>query len=295
MCFFHMSPSKSNISDELDSLSDNMRISLAQVRCALGDKEENLKRMQKALKKVDADLYVFAETYLTGYMCRDQFYPLAERTDGRSVKKVAKMAKERECSVIFGMPVEDQDIPGVLRNSAVCVSPDGEVRRYDKLFLANFGPFEEGLYFGPGKGPVMFDVNGTKVGAIICFDVFFPEITKSYALNGAEVVVCISASPVTSRPFFEALVPARAIENTIYMVYVNQVGTQLNQVYFGGSTAVGPRGENMVKNKYYEEDITVIETGPAQLEIARRFRPTVADTLTRIPIDTCKIENSQRK
>jgi len=271
-----------------------MRIALAQVRCALGDKEENLKRMQKALKKVDVDLYVFAETYLTGYMCRDLFYPLAERTDGKSVKKVAKMAKEKGCSIIFGMPVEDEEILGVLRNSAVCVSPDGEVQRYDKLFLANFGPFEEELYFGPGKGPVMFDVNGTKVGTVICFDIFFPEIAKSYALNGAETVVCISASPATSRPFFEALVPARAIENTIYTVYVNQVGTQLNQVYFGGSMAVGPRGETLVKNKYYEEDITVIETDPVQLEIARRFRPTVADTLTRVPIDTSAIENNRK-
>jgi predicted amidohydrolase len=272
-----------------------MRIALAQVRCALGDKEENLKRMQKALKKVDADLYVFSETYLTGYMCRDLFYPLAERTDGKSVKRVARMAKERGCSIIFGMPVEDDQIPGILRNSAVCVSPDGDVRRYDKLFLANFGPFEEELYFGPGKGPVMFEVDGSKVGAVVCFDIFFPEITKSYALNGAETVVCISASPSTSRTFFEALVPARAIENTIYTVYVNQVGTQLSQVYFGGSMAVGPRGDVLVKNKYYEEEITVIETDPSQLEVARRFRPTVADTLTRVPIDMEMAKDSVEK
>jgi predicted amidohydrolase len=272
-----------------------MRIALAQLRCSLGDKEENLKRMQKALKKVDADLYVFSETYLTGYMCRDLFYPLAERTDGKSVKRVTRMAKDKGCSIIFGMPVEDDQIPGILRNSAVCVSPDGDVRRYDKLFLANFGPFEEELYFGPGKGPVMFDVDGSKVGAVVCFDIFFPEITKSYALNGAETVVCISASPSTSRTFFEALVPARAIENTIYTVYVNQVGTQLNQVYFGGSMAVGPRGDVLVKNKYYEEEITVIETDPSQLEVARRFRPTIADTLTRVPINVEMAKNSVEK
>jgi predicted amidohydrolase len=272
-----------------------MKIALAQIRCALGDKEENLKRMQKVIRKADADLCVFSETYLTGYMCRDLFYPLAERTDGKSVKRVAKMAREKGCDIIFGMPVEDDEIPGVLRNSAVHVSQDGVVQRYDKLFLANFGPFEEELYFGPGKGPVMFDVNGTKVGAIICFDVFFPEIAKSYALSGAETVVCISASPTTSRPFFEALVPARAIEDTIYMVYVNQVGTQLNQIYHGGSEAVGPRGEILVKNKYFEEEITVIETDPAQLEIARRFRPTVADTLTRMQIDTSAVCGDRKK
>lgn len=271
-----------------------MKIALAQVRCSLADKEENVKRMEKVMKRTKADLFVFPETYLTGYMCRDRFFPLAERTDGRSVKRIVRIVKERECGVVFGMAVEDEDLPGILRNSAVYVSEKGEVDRYDKMFLANFGPFEEELYFAPGKGPVMFDVQGHRVGAVICFDVFFPELTKAYALAGAEVVACISASPSTSRPFFEALVPARAIENTIYMVYVNQVGTQLNQVYFGGSGAVGPRGETLVKNKCYEEDVTVIETDPAQLEVARRFRPTVSDTLARMKIDMDPLRNRSK-
>ncbi|MBM4237372.1 MAG: carbon-nitrogen hydrolase family protein [Euryarchaeota archaeon] len=256
-----------------------MKVALVQVPCSLGDKEENIARMGEMMKRAEADLFVFAEMYLTGYMCRDLYFRLAERPDGESVRKIGKLAEEHGSTVLFGMPVLDDEVPGLIKNSAVAVSPDGLVQRYDKLYPANFGPFEEKLYFAPGRSPKMFDISGTKIGVIICFDIFFPELSKSYALNGAEAIVCIAASPPTSRPFFEKLIPARAIENTVYFVYVNQVGTQLNQVYFGGSEAVGPRGDTLVKGKYYEEDLNVIDIDPAQLGLARNMRPTLRDTL----------------
>ena len=83
--------------------------------------------------------------------------------------------------------------------------------------LATFGPFEEGLYFGAGSSGTLMEVEGRKIGVVICYDLFFPELAKSYALAGAETVICISASPITSRDFFERLIPARAIENTAYV------------------------------------------------------------------------------
>ncbi len=116
---------------------------------------------------------------------------------------------------------------------------------------------------------------------VVCYDLFFPELVRSYALSGAEAIVCISASPVTSRDFFEKLIPARAVENTAYIIYVNQVGTQLNQVFFGGSEAAGPRGDRIAKNRYFERDMNIIETSLSELQAARRNRPTVRDTVSR--------------
>jgi predicted amidohydrolase len=255
------------------------RIALAQVPCALGDRVENLRRMREVVSAGDADLFVFPELFLTGYMVRDDVYRLAEGLDGRSVRMVQQLCGEHGANILFGMAAWDDEVPGVLRNSAVLVSPNELVQRYDKVNLASFGPFEESLYFGTGGSPALLDVEGRKIGAIICFDLFFPELSKAYTLAGAEAIVCIAASPITSREHFEKLIPARAVENTVYMVYVNQVGTQLNQVYFGGGEACGPRGGRLVKNKYLERDVSRFEMSLAEVRAARRGRPTVRDSL----------------
>ena len=258
-----------------------MRVALAQIPCVLGDKEANLGRMRRTMSRVEADLYVFPELFLTGYMVRDEIYRLAECMDGPSIAAVGAMAAETGAHVLFGMAVRDSMVPGVLRNSAVLISPLGRAQRYDKINLASFGPFEESLYFAPGSAPAMMDVNGTKIGAVICYDLFFPELIRQYALQGAQAIVCISASPVTSRDFFEKLIPVRAIENSTYCLYVNQVGTQLGQVFFGGAEAVGPTGERLAKASYFEEDIAVVEIDDKEVLTARRMRPTIRDALGR--------------
>ncbi len=102
---------------------------------------------------MEADLFVFCELYLTGYMVRDQVHRLAERLDGSSVSKISDLAEEHGCGILFGMAREDDELPGVIKNSAVLVSEDG-VQSYDKVHPATFGPFEEGLYFAKGKRPV---------------------------------------------------------------------------------------------------------------------------------------------
>lgn len=254
-----------------------MKIALAQARCALANKERNLAKMEDIVSHNEADLFVFSELYLTGYMVRDRVFQLAERTDGESIGAIERMAAEHDCGIMFGMARWDDVLPGVLRNSAVLVSPEEGVQIYDKLHPATFGPFEEGLYFGKGKEPNLFSLNGHKIGACVCYDLFHSDIGRAYALAGAEAMICISASPYSSREYFERLVPARAIENTLCTVYVNQVGAQLNLVFFGGSEAFGPRGERLCKCRYFEEDVEVIEMDRDALELARRNRPTVRD------------------
>ena len=255
-----------------------MRIALAQLPCCLGDKQRNLQNMGTMIGGCEADLFVFAETFLTGYMVRDRFLSLAEDRGGESLARVASFAGEYDCSILLGAPLWDDDVPGILRNSAVVVSPDGEMQRYDKLFLANFGPFEEKLYFEQGSSPKMFEIGGFRFGACICYDIFFPELAKHYAMNGADALICISAAPNTSRSLFERIIPARAVENTIYSIYVNQVGSQLNQVFHGGSQAFSPRGVELTRCAYYEKDLKVMEIDRGDLEIARNLRPTIRNT-----------------
>lgn len=263
-----------------------MRIVLGQVQPELGNKSRNLERMEEVVSKNECDLAVFNELFLTGYMCRDDFPRLAEELSGSSVSKVKSISEEHGTHIVFGMPEMDGKTRGIF-NSSVLVTPKGEAHIYRKLHLANFGPFEESMHFGRGSELEVFSTEIGRIGLLICFDIFFPELSRYYALGGAEIIIACSASPSTSKFFFQTIIPARAVENALFVAYSNLVGTERNMIFFGGSTVVGPRGDEKVKAKEYEEEVVCCDIDLKELEKARHHRPSVRDArfdvLSKIP------------
>jgi predicted amidohydrolase len=233
--------------------------------------------MKETVEGREADLAFFGELFLTGYMCRSDFARLAEPIDGESVKALSSISGENGTHVMFGMPELDKKTKTIY-NSAVLVSPNGKAQVYRKLHLATFGPFEEQLYFGKGTELPLFETEIARIGPIICFDAFFPELSKYYALKGADLIACISAGPSSSKPMFETVLPARAVENTVFVLYCNLVGTELNVVFHGGSFVIGPRGDEKAKGRYYEEDVIKCEIDLKELPASREARPTIRDT-----------------
>jgi predicted amidohydrolase len=255
-----------------------MKLTLAQLEPVMGDKKKNIDKIRDTVAQSDSDLVVFAELFLTGYMVRDQLTSLAEPLSGESISEVAKIAKEHNTHIVFGMPEAGVDVPGQFYNSSVLVYPNERVEAYRKLHLANFGPFEEHLYFAKGMDVPVFDTSFGKIGMLICFDCFFPELSKIYALKGANLLVAISASPSTTRTFFEKVMVSRAIENTVFFTYTNLVGTELNMVYWGGNTVVGPRGDVKAKGEYFKEQTVSCDIDFNEITTAREFRPTIRET-----------------
>ncbi len=255
-----------------------LKLALAQLSPVLGDKEKNLRLIEKTVTDTEADLVVFGELFLTGYMCRDNLTKLAETLDGESVKRIGEIARENGVHIVFGMPERAAEIGGLIYNSSVLVYPNEKVERYRKLHLANFGPFEEHLYFARGNELPVFDTDLGKIGMLICFDCFFPEVSKIYALKGADLLICISASPSATRIFFEQVIVTRALENTVFFTYTNLVGTELNMVFWGGNTVIGPRGDIKAKGGYFEEGVVNCEIDLNDLKMAREFRPTIRET-----------------
>ncbi len=254
-----------------------MRAALAQLDPAVGDKAKNLAKLDKAITAAKADLILAGELFLSGYMARDAFAHLAEPLDGPSVRAVQRIAAENGTHVVFGMPEREADTKRLF-NTSVLVAPDGKVASYRKVYPANFGPFEEGLYFGRGDALTLVDTKLGKIGLLICYDSFFPELAKAYALQGADLLAIISASPATSKPFFDRILPARAIENAIVVLYANLVGTELNIVFQGGTQAIGPRGEDLGKAKDFVESVVRADVDLRDVKTARGFRPTLRDT-----------------
>lgn len=254
-----------------------MKALLAQLAPTVGDKAKNLRKLEKAIARKEADLVLAGELFLSGYMARDAFARLAEPLDGPSVKAAGKLAEDRGAHIVFGMPEREAGTQRLF-NASILVTPDGRAVAYRKIYPANFGPFEEGLYFGRGDALTLVDTKLGKIGLLICYDAFFPELAKAYALQGADLLAFISASPATSKPFFDRILPARAIENALPVLYANLVGTELNVVFQGGTQAIGPRGEDLGKAKDFAEDVVVADLDLRDVKTARAFRPTLRDT-----------------
>lgn len=254
-----------------------MKVSLVQKKHVLGDKEANLKIIEESVKKNDSDLYIFPELFLTGYRLRDRLWDEAEPIPGPSTERLVELAESEQTSIILGMP-EKMKRSGRLKNSAVLIHQDGHVDVYRKSYLPNFGPFEELRYFEPDDRLPVFDTPFGKLGIVICYDIFFPELTKVLAMKGADFTVCISASPTISRELFEKIIVARAIENTTFTFYTNLVGREENFTFWGGDTALSPTGKEIAKGPIFEEDIITVDLDLDDLEIARKNRPVLNDT-----------------
>jgi predicted amidohydrolase len=258
-----------------------INVALAQISCKIGDKEHNLdvmKRNIKQAKNQGANLIVFPEFALTGYVCRDTYYELAEPVPkGESICRLEEIAKKEAIHVVFGALERSDKAHATLYNTAVLLGPNGFIGKYQKMHLPTHSVFEEKRYFRLGYQTPVFETEIGKLGLIICYDVFFPEITRLLRLKGSQLVICISASPGVRRRFFETLISARAIENTAFLVYVNLVGVENGLQFWGGSRIVAPNGKITSQVKYDEEDLVIGKIDYADLEQTETFVPTLRD------------------
>ena len=261
-------------------MKEEFKTALAQFPCRVGNKTYNIGRMarhaQKA-KRQKADIVIFPEMSLTGYTIRDLAYDLAEEIPGPSTRKIEKIAKQEGLYIIHGMPERSEKGKAILYNTAVLTGPEGYVGKYRKAHLPTHSVFEEKRYFRPGYETPVFETNLGKLGVVICYDIFFPEITRALRLRGAKFIVCISASPAVRKKFFETLILARAIENTCFLAYVNLVGIENGLQFWGGSRLVGPNGTVIAQAKYDEEELTLGDVYYEDLKPIEAFVPTLKD------------------
>lgn len=261
-------------------MKQNFKVALAQISCKQGDKTENIRKIEENVthaKTQGAKLVIFPELSLTGYTLRDQAYELAETIPGPSTSVLEEMAKKANVHIIIGMPELSEKTQSTIYNTAVLVGPNGFIGKYRKMYLPTHSVFEEKRYFRPGYQTAAFDTKLGKIGLIICYDVFFPEVSRLTRLKGAQLIVCISASPAIRRAFFETLTAARAIENTAFLAYVNLVGIEDGLQFWGGSRLIGPNGKAIVKAKYDKEDLVIGELDYADIKPMETFVPTLRD------------------
>lgn len=261
-------------------MKEKFLTALSQISCQRGNKQANVRKIEEytaKAKKQGADLVIFPELSLTGYTIRDELFELAEKIPGPSTSAIEKIAKKHKVYIVFGMPELSGKTQATIYNSAVLVGPEGYVGKYRKMHLPTHSVFEEKRYFRPGYHAGTFDTNIGKIGLIICYDIFFPEVCRLTRLEGAQIIVCISASPAVRKSFFETLTVARAIENATFLAYVNLVGIEDGLQFWGGSRLIAPNGKIIVRARYDEEDLVVGEVDYADIKPVETFVPTLKD------------------
>ena len=262
-------------------MTEKITIALGQISCQVGNKKRNLEVIEKRVKqakKAGAELIAFPELSLTGYTVRDRAYELAETVPkGNSMREIERIAKNQNVHIIFGAIERSSRTGAVLYNSAVLVGPKGYVGKYQKMYLPTHSVFEEKRYFRPGYQADVFDTEVGKIGMIICYDIYFPEIARLLCLKGANLIICISASPSVRKGFFETLTAARAIENGVFLAYVNLAGIEDGLQFWGGSRIIAPSGSIISQARYDVDDLIHATIDYSDMNRVRAWIPTLRD------------------
>jgi predicted amidohydrolase len=253
------------------------RAALAQLAPQPRDLPANLARVSELLETGrGTDLLVLPELFLSGYELADTD-AVSIDIDGPEVRALCAAARNSDTAVVVGAA---ERVGHGVANSALCISRSGELAGvYRKTHL--FGA-ENDCYVSGGE-LMTVELDGRTLGVMICFDIEFPEVARTLALRGADVLVSISANPVAFRRDHEVFVPARALESGLPHVYVNRVGEQDGISFGGESMAVDPDGRLLVQAGPDEERVLVADIGAAgrrdeRTRYTELLRPSLYDT-----------------
>lgn len=258
-----------------------LRIALAQLAPRLGELEANLERHRTVLgsaRRDGADLVVFPELGLTGYLLQDLAAEVAMRLDD---PRLAELAAETAggVSAIVSFVEESGDHRLFI---AAALLEDGEIRHvHRKVFLPTYGQFDERRFFAPGDTirATPSDL-GVGVGIAVCEDFWHLGTPLLLALNGAQVLINVSSSPgrdlaarnevgLGTATSWRTLMRTYAQLTTSFVVFVNRVGIDESMTFWGGSEVIGPSGEPIFSAPFFDDDVYLVDVN---LEDVRRER-----------------------
>jgi 5-aminopentanamidase len=254
-----------------------MRIALYQGPAEPGSVARNLALLETRATEAagrGARLMICPEMFLSGYnIGPEQAMRLAEPADGPALARAAAIARGSAIALLVGYPERGKG--DAIYNAVRLIGRDGRsLANYRKCHL--FGDLDRGM-FRAGAGPTaLVQLDGIRVGLLICYDVEFPESVRLLALAGADLVAVPTALMDTFDGVARILVPARALENQIFLAYANRSGREGNLHYCGLSCVVGPDGAELARAGRGEE-LILADLDLARLSASRVANPYLAD------------------
>lgn len=230
-----------------------MRIALCQTQGTPGDVEANIAAAEEAAARAragGADLMILPEMYLSGYDIGELAFELAEAPDGPASRRMAEAARRHGIAIVYGHGETGEG--GHCYSAATLVDADG--RRLVSYHKTHLYGDEERTVFTPGNTlgrPV--HLKGIDVGVLVGYDIEFPESVRALAARGADLVCAPTALMVPNPKVPDLLIPARALENGIFVAYANRCGHETSLVYEGMSTVAAPDGRIVARAGKHED------------------------------------------
>lgn len=245
-----------------------MKITVIQQNILWKDVEANLKEMGRLIAKAEkADIYLFPEMCSTGF-CMEPL-GVAEPLDGPTVNKFREWAKKYDAAIAGTVMTHEGG--SVYRNRMYFVTPDGEVKHYDKCHLFEYSG--EDRVYTPGEQSVVWEWRGVRVRPVICYDIRFPIFLHN---TGEYDVMLIAANfPEKRMLAWDTLVRARAIENQCYVAASNRVGADDFGTYVGHSVIINPYGQTIARCRSRYQGSATAELEWSMMERLRRNFPVL--------------------
>ena len=252
-----------------------MRLALCQLNATVGDISGNAERIREGMRAavdVGAELVLFPELALTGYPPEDLL--LKEHFLADAALALSELAAETHGTVaVVGFPERDDDV-----YNAAAVLADGSVHAiYRKVYLPNYGVFDEQRYFQAGQAGAVLDIGGRRLGLTVCEDIWEPGPPASEeALAGATLIVNISASPYHAGKGSqrERMFAQRARDNLVCVAFCGLVGAQDELVFDGHSCVVDHTGRTIARAPQFEEQLLVCDVDLDAAAAARLRDPS---------------------
>ena len=222
-----------------------MKVTCIQMDMAFGQPDENFALVEKLVRQAMAeqpDVLVLPETWNTGFFPKEGLEGLCDRDGQRVKERIGVLAKELSVNIVAGSVSNVRG--GKVYNTAMVFDRQGTcIASYDKTHL--FTPMGEDNYYTPGDHVCRFTLDGVSCGLIICYDIRFPELTRTLTVAGLDMLFVVSQWPKIRTFHLRSLTTARAIENQMFVVCCNSCGTAGETVYGGNSAIIDPWGETV--------------------------------------------------
>jgi predicted amidohydrolase len=252
---------------------NDLKITIIQSNLDWENIDKNLEMFSSKINSIvePTDLIVLPEMFTTGFSMQPE--KLADTMDGRTVQWMKKQATNKNC-VITGSFICVEN--GNYYNRLIWMKPDGSFSVYDKRHL--FSMANEHKHYTAGNKKMTEEINGWKICPLICYDLRFPVWSRNTNADKYDVLIYVANWPERRNHPWKTLLLARAIENQCYVVGVNRIGNDGNEIYHSGDSAViNFKGEIISKTPAHDESVETITLQHNDLEEFRTQFPVLND------------------
>ena len=275
----------------------HMKVALAQTAPHLGNMDKNFqlhKELIDQAKSAGADLLIFPELSLTGYTLKDLTQDVALQVDANPMMDEFRLMS-RELALVLGF-VEEKD-NGLSFNSAAYFAEGKLLHVHRKVYLPNYGMFEEAKFFAPGRNFHAFDTPFVRTGLMICYDFLHYGACYLHFAGGADMIIVLSAAPgrgfseddtYATSHMWELMGEAISRFSTAYVIYCNRVGFEDGKAFAGGSFIFSPAGELLARASYTDEELLIQDIDLDLIRTVRKKLPYRRDNKPEIILEALK-------